>query len=462
MSPADEPDAETDSPERPRGHYDLVVRGRQVSCGDHFAPREVAVRDGKIVAIEPLGSGLEATRVVELADDETLIPGLVDTHVHVNEPGRTEWEGFASATRAAAAGGVTTIVDMPLNSVPATVNAPALEYKRLFAKDHVFVDVGFWGGAIPGNQKDLRPLHDEGVFGFKCFLLHSGVDEFPHLEADEMEEAMAETKTFDSLMIVHAEDSRTIDKAPSPNGDVYDRFLKSRPRGAENIAIAEVIERTRWTGARSHILHVSSSDALPMIASAKRDGLDITVETCPHYLTLLSEEIPNGATAFKCCPPVREVDNREKLWEGLIDGTIDFIVSDHSPSTLALKDLGNGDFGVAWGGVSSLQLGLSLIWTEARRRGIELAKVLEWMSRRPAERVGLRSKGRISLGYDADFAIFAADESYVVDATKLNHKNPITPYQGKVLAGKIRKTFVGGRLVDYETPTGRLLNRGAA
>ncbi|WP_051687539.1 allantoinase AllB [Curtobacterium sp. S6] len=462
MSPADEPDAETDSPERPRGHYDLVVRGRQVSCGDHFAPREVAVRDGKIVAIEPLGSGLEAARVIELADDETLIPGLVDTHVHVNEPGRTEWEGFASATRAAAAGGVTTIVDMPLNSVPATVNAPALEYKRLFAKDHVFVDVGFWGGAIPGNQKDLRPLHDEGVFGFKCFLLHSGVDEFPHLEADEMEEAMAETKTFDSLMIVHAEDSRTIDKAPSPNGDVYDRFLKSRPRGAENIAIAEVIERTRWTGARSHILHVSSSDALPMIASAKRDGLDITVETCPHYLTLLSEEIPNGATAFKCCPPVREVDNREKLWEGLIDGTIDFIVSDHSPSTLALKDLGNGDFGVAWGGVSSLQLGLSLIWTEARRRGIELAKVLEWMSRRPAERVGLRSKGRISLGYDADFAIFAADESYVVDATKLNHKNPITPYQGKVLAGKIRKTFVGGRLVDYETPTGRLLNRGAA
>ncbi len=462
LSPADEPDAETDSPERPRGHYDLVVRGRQVSCGDHFAPREVAVRDGKIVAIEPLGSGLEAARVIELADDETLIPGLVDTHVHVNEPGRTEWEGFASATRAAAAGGVTTIVDMPLNSVPATVNAPALEYKRLFAKDHVFVDVGFWGGAIPGNQKDLRPLHDEGVFGFKCFLLHSGVDEFPHLEADEMEEAMAETKTFDSLMIVHAEDSRTIDKAPSPNGDVYDRFLKSRPRGAENIAIAEVIERTRWTGARSHILHVSSSDALPMIASAKRDGLDITVETCPHYLTLLSEEIPNGATAFKCCPPVREVDNREKLWEGLIDGTIDFIVSDHSPSTLALKDLGNGDFGVAWGGVSSLQLGLSLIWTEARRRGIELAKVLEWMSRRPAERVGLRSKGRISLGYDADFAIFAADESYVVDATKLNHKNPITPYQGKVLAGKIRKTFVGGRLVDYETPTGRLLNRGAA
>lgn len=442
------------------GTFDLVVRGKQVSCGDHFSPREIGVKNGKIVAIEPLGANLEGTKVVELADDETLIPGLVDTHVHVNEPGRTEWEGFGSATRAAAAGGVTTIVDMPLNSVPATVNVAALEYKRLFAQQNAFVDIGFWGGAIPGNKQDLRPLHDDGVFGFKCFLLHSGVDEFPHLEADEMEEALAEVKTFDSLLIVHAEDSRTIDKAPQPNGDVYEHFLKSRPRGAENIAIAEVIERTRWTEARSHILHLSSSDALPMIASAKRDGLDITVETCPHYLTLLSEEIPNGATAFKCCPPVREVSNREKLWEGLLDGTIDFIVSDHSPSTLDLKDLGNGDFGVAWGGVSSLQLGLSLIWTEARRRSVGLDRVLQWMSTRPAERVGLRSKGRLSLGYDADMAVFAQDESFVVDAKSLNHKNPITPYQGKVLSGKVRKTFVGGKEVDYKKPSGRLLNRG--
>ncbi|CAL8896467.1 allantoinase AllB [Kocuria varians] len=460
--------AETDEPSEERltwrqeGEYDLVVRGRNVSCGDTFAPREVGVRDGKIAAVEPLGTGLRGARVVELAEDETLIPGLVDTHVHVNEPGRTEWEGFATATRAAAAGGVTTIVDMPLNSVPATVNVAALEYKRLFARQNAFVDIGFWGGAVPGNKADLRPLHDDGVFGFKCFLLHSGVDEFPHLEADEMEEALAELKTFNSLLIVHAEDSRTIDRAPQPNGAVYENFLKSRPRGAENIAIAEVIERTRWTGARSHILHLSSSDAIPMIRSAKNDGLDITVETCPHYLTLLSEEIPDGATAFKCCPPVREVSNREKLWEGLIDGAIDYIVSDHSPSTLDLKDLGNGDFGVAWGGVSSLQLGLSLIWTEARRRGVGLERVLQWMSTRPAERVGLRNKGRLALGYDADMAVFAQDESYVVDAQRLNHKNPITPYQGKVLSGKVRKTFVGGREVDYETPTGRLLSRGQA
>ncbi|WP_233496021.1 allantoinase AllB [Geodermatophilus sp. TF02-6] len=440
--------------------FDLVFRGRRILTTAGVVAREIGVRDGKIVAIEPLGAGLRGREAVELDDAETLLPGLVDTHVHVNEPGRTEWEGFASATRAAAAGGVTTVLDMPLNSIPATVNAPALEYKRLFAQDNVFVDVGFWGGAIPGNRSHLRGLHDDGVFGFKCFLLHSGVDEFPHLEADEMEEDLAEIRTFDSLMIVHAEDSRAIDRAPHPEGVVYENFLKSRPRGAENLAIAEVIERTRWTGARSHILHLSSSDALPMIATAKRNGLDLTVETCPHYLTLLAEEVPNGATAFKCCPPVREVDNRELLWKGLIDGTIDFIVSDHSPSTLDLKDLDNGDFGVAWGGVSSLQLGLSLIWTEARRRGIGLERVVEWMSTRPARRAGLRAKGRLALGYDADLVVFAADDAFVVDATKLHHKNPITPYHGKALSGVVRKTYLRGTTVDYRTPRGRLLRRG--
>jgi len=442
---------------------DLVIRGRRVLTTAGVVAREVGVRDGTIVAIEPLGAGLEARRVVELADDEVLLPGLVDTHVHINEPGRTSWEGFASATRAAAAGGVTTLLDMPLNSVPATVNAPALEYKRLFAAGQVFVDVGFWGGAVPGNAPHLRALHDDGVFGFKCFLLHSGVDEFPHLEADELEQDLAVLQTFDSLMIVHAEDSRAIDRAPHPNGSVYASFLASRPRGAENLAIAEVIERTRWTGARAHLLHLSSSDALPMIATAKRDGVDLTVETCPHYLTLLAEEIPDGATAFKCCPPVREASNREALWEGLLDGTIDFIVSDHSPSTLDLKDLENGDFGVAWGGISSLQLGLSLIWTEARRRGIGLERVVEWMATRPAQRVGLRSKGTLALGYDADLAVFAPDDAFVVDAGRLHHRNPITPYQGRALSGRVRRTYLRGEPVDLEgTPRGRLLHRGEA
>ncbi|MEV5054148.1 allantoinase AllB [Arthrobacter sp. LAR12-1-1.1] len=440
--------------------YDVVFRGRQVLTTAGLAAREVGIRDGVITAIAPLGDGLPGREVIELADDETLLPGLVDTHVHVNEPGRTEWEGFASATRAAAAGGVTTIIDMPLNSIPPTTTVAALKLKREVAEDQVFVDVGFWGGAIPGNKHELRPLHDEGVFGFKCFLLHSGVDEFPHLEADEMEEDMAELKSFDSLMIVHAEDAHAIDHAPHPGGDRYAMFLASRPRGAENKAVAEVIERARRTGARAHILHLSSSDALPLIATAKRDGVRLTVETCPHYLTLTAEEIPNGATAYKCCPPIREASNRELLWAGLQDGTIDCIVSDHSPSTLDLKDLENGDFAVAWGGVSSLQLGLSLIWTEARHRGIPLEQVLSWMAARPAQLAGLANKGQLAVGYDADLSVFAPDEAYVVDASKLKHKNPITPYDGKALSGVVRQTYLRGTLIDGRTPNGKLIRRG--
>ena len=440
--------------------YDLVFRGRQVLTTAGIAAREVGIRDGVIVAIAPLGNGLSGREVVDLADDETLLPGLVDTHVHVNEPGRTEWEGFASATRAAAAGGVTTIIDMPLNSIPPTTTVAALLLKREVAEDQAFVDVGFWGGAVPGNKHELRPLHDEGVFGFKCFLLHSGVDEFPHLEADEMEEDMAELKSFDALMIVHAEDPHTIEQAPHQGGHRYATFLASRPRGAENKAIAEVIERARRTGARAHIVHLSSSDALPMIATAKRDGVRLTVETCPHYLTLTAEEIPDGATAYKCCPPIREAANRELLWAGLLDGTIDCIVSDHSPSTLDLKDLENGDFAVAWGGVSSLQLGLSLIWTEARHRGIALEQVLSWMAAKPAQLAGLRNKGQLALGYDADLSVFAPDDAYVVDASKLQHKNPITPYDGKALSGVVRQTYLRGTLIDGRTPTGKLIRRG--
>ncbi|MDP9884872.1 allantoinase [Sinomonas atrocyanea] len=442
--------------------YDLVVRGQRVLTDEGIHPREVGISDGRILAVEPLGAGLSGREVIELAEDETLIPGLVDSHVHVNEPGRTEWEGFASATKAAAAGGVTTIIDMPLNSIPPTVSVDALNVKRRSAETQSFVDVGFWGGAIPGNTGDLRPLHEEGVFGFKCFLLHSGVDEFPHLEIDELEKDLAEIAAFDGLMIVHAEDSQAIDHAPSAEGAVYERFLHSRPRGAENVAIAEVIERARWTRARAHILHLSSSDALAMIASAKRDGVKLTVETCPHYLTLLAEEIPDGATAFKCCPPIREASNRELLWKGLQDGVIDCIVSDHSPSTVDLKDPEHGDFGVAWGGVASLQLGLPLIWSEARQRGIPLERVVEWMGRRPAELARLQRKGHLAPGYDADLAVFAAEETFVVDAEKLHHKNHITPYQGKSLSGVVRRTFVRGTEVDFSEPKGQLLRRGSA
>ncbi|WP_253705640.1 allantoinase AllB [Cellulosimicrobium sp. 72-3] len=442
--------------------YDLVVRGERVLVAGGEHPREVGVVGGVVRAIEPLGAGLDGERVVELGPHQVLVPGLVDTHVHVNEPGRTEWEGFASATRAAAAGGVTTIVDMPLNSIPPTVDVEALETKQKVARDQAFVDVGFWGGAVPGNADELRPLWDAGVFGFKCFLLHSGVEEFGYLEPDELEADLRLLADFDGLMLVHAEDSRAIERAPTPHGDHYDTFLASRPRGAENVAIAAVIEAARWTGARAHVLHLSSSDALPMIRSAKREGVRLTVETCPHYLALAAEEIPDGATQFKCCPPIREIDNRELLWEGLLDGTIDCIVSDHSPSTPDLKELDTGDFGTAWGGVSSLQLGLAIVWTEARTRGVPFARVVEWMSARPAAVAGLRRKGSIALGFDADLAVVEPDTAFVVDPKALHHKNPITPYADRALSGAVVATYLRGEEITLDRPTGRLLSRGDA
>ncbi len=368
-----------------------------------------------------------------------LIPGLVDTHVHVNEPGRTEWEGFASATRAAAAGGVTTIVDMPLNSIPPTTTVDALAVKRAAAEGEVFVDVGFWGGVVPGNAAHLVPLVEAGVFGFKCFLVHSGVDEFPAVSVDEMESAMSVlAEAGDSLLIVHAEDAALIDGAPHPHSASYADFLASRPREAEGAAIAAVIERAARTGVRAHILHLSDADALDRIAAAKRHGVRLTVETCPHYLTLCAEDVPAGATAYKCCPPIRETGNRDALWRGLDEGVIDFIVSDHSPAPASMKFAGDGDFAEAWGGIASVQLGLPLVWTEARGRGIALARVVEWMSQAPARRVGLNSKGAIAPGNAADLVVFAPDELFTVDAEALEHRHPITPYDGRELTGVVR------------------------
>jgi len=445
---------------------DLVIRAKRVVSATGEVGRLIGVKDGRIVAIDPLDSDLTGAELVELGDDEVLMPGLVDAHVHVNEPGRTEWEGFASATRAAAAGGVTTIVDMPLNSIPPTCDVPALELKRKTAEGQAFVDIGFWGGAVPGNVPDLRPLYDAGVLGFKCFLLPSGVDEFPHLALDQLELAMREVRSFDGLMIVHAEDTHVIARAPAAQGETYDAFLQSRPRGAENLAVAELIELARRTGCRVHILHVSSSDVLPVLASARRADVPITAETCPHYLTFSAEEIPDGATEYKCCPPIREAANRELLWGGLGDGVIDMVVTDHSPSTADLKCLDTGDFGVAWGGISSLQLGLSAVWTEARCRDFTLVDVARWMCEAPARHAGLGRKGRIEIGYDADFAVFAPDDVFVVDVKRLHHKNAITPYADRSLAGVVRSTWLRGRRIDITTeqaePFGRLLTRGGA
>ncbi|HSV39034.1 MAG TPA: allantoinase AllB [Nocardioidaceae bacterium] len=423
---------------------DVVLRGR-VLLPSGEAVSDVGVQDGRIVEI----GRASGARVVELADDEVLLPGLVDTHVHVNEPGRTEWEGFSSATRAAAAGGVTTIVDMPLNSIPSTVDVPSLAVKRKAADGQCFVDVGFWGGAVPSSLGHLQELHDAGVFGFKCFLVDSGVEEFPPLARSEVETAMRELALMDALLIVHAEDPHALGTTAGPR---YDDFLESRPRRSENAAIAYVVELAAATGCRAHVLHLSSSDALPLLASSP-----VTAETCPHYLTLTAEEIGDGATEFKCCPPIREDANREELWEGLRSGAIDLVVSDHSPATADLKT--TGDFGTAWGGIASLQLGLPLVWTSARSRGFTLEDVARWMSSAPAALVGLSGKGAIEVGRDADFCVFAPDASFTVDVERLHHKNPVTPYAGRTLEGVVRSTWLRGEPVG-DQPRGRLLRRG--
>ncbi|MEL7974229.1 allantoinase AllB [Isoptericola sp. F-RaC21] len=441
--------------------HDLVVRAARAVTPEGERAVEVGVTDGRIAAVVPLGTGLAGAEVLELAEDEVLLPGLVDSHVHVNEPGRTEWEGFATATRAAAAGGVTTIVDMPLNSLPPTTSVANLEVKKQRAVDQAFVDVGFWGGAVPGNTADLKPLHDAGVFGFKCFLADSGVPEFGHLEDAELRADLAELTTFGGMMIVHAEDPGTLEDAPQQPGPRFRDFLASRPAKAESLAIAGLIDAARATGARAHVLHLSDADSLPMIAAARAEGVRLTVETCPHYLSLDAEHVPDGATAYKCCPPIREQDNQDRLWQGLRDGLIDVVVTDHSPATAELKEPASGDFAEAWGGVASLQLGLAVVWTEARRREVPLAEVVGWMSAGPAALVGLERKGGIAVGKDADLAVFAPEATFVVDPARLHHKNPVTPYAGRGLTGVVRRTLLRGRPVGDE-PTGTLLRRGEA
>jgi len=441
----------------------LILAERAVTAGGE-GPASVGLSGGRIVAVEPdgaAGAALSGEETISLGDDVVLLPGLVDTHVHVNEPGRTEWEGFASATRAAAAGGVTTIIDMPLNSIPPTTTVEALLAKQDAAHRQAFVDVGFWGGAIPGNLADLRPLHEAGVFGFKCFLLHSGVEEFPPLDASGLTAALAEVAGFDGLVIVHAEDPDTIDASPSADGPGYAGFLASRPKEAEERAIAHVVDAARATGARAHILHLSDADALPLIARARAEGVRLSVETCPHYLTLTAEEIPDGATQFKCCPPIREAGNRDRLWQGLATDVIQTVVSDHSPCTVGLKRLDSGDFGEAWGGIASLQLGLPAVWTEARRRGHTLDDVVRWMATGPARQAGLADRGRIAVGSQADLVVFAPDEEFTVDPARLLHRNPVSAYAGRTLAGTVRHTWLRGRPIDIdEEPRGRLLRRG--
>jgi len=451
----------------------LVIRGNQVVLPDTTGPASLHIQGEKIVSIAAYDD-VPANCEVVTADNESIVmAGLVDTHVHINDPGRTAWEGFATATRAAAAGGVTTLVDMPLNSIPPTTTRTGLAAKLEAAQGKCSVDVAFWGGVVPGNTSELQPLLNAGVVGFKCFLIDSGVAEFPNVTEDDLRAALPVLTQRNALLIVHAEVAGPVEVAASEQAETsadprrYATFLASRPRAAEDEAVAMMIRLSREYRARVHIVHHSSADSLPMLRDAKTAGVRITAETCPHYLTFAAEDVPDGATEFKCCPPIRERENREQLWSALEDGTIDFVVSDHSPCTPDLKLRESGNFLEAWGGISSLELRLPAVWTEAEQRGFSLTDLSRWLCSAPAALVGLDGrKGSLTVGHDADVVIWNPRKQFRVEGESLQHRHKLTPYQGRVLRGVVEKTFLRGQKIyddgRFSDRLGELIPRGGA
>jgi allantoinase len=419
---------------------DLVIRGRRVVLPGEIVEASMHIREGRISTLAAFDEVPPGCEIVEADKNSLVMPGLVDTHVHVNEPGRTDWEGFATATRAAAAGGVTTIVDMPLNSIPATTTLDSLQAKLASTRGKLHVDAAFWGGVVPGNTDQLSRLWDAGVVGFKCFLIHSGVDEFPDVSESHLREAMPELARLGATLIVHAELPGPIENAccsssetdADSSSQTYQTFLNSRPRQAENQAVELMIRLSRETGCRIHIVHHSSAD---------------------------------GATEFKCCPPIRERENREQLWQALGDGTIDMVVSDHSPCPAGMKLKERGDFMKAWGGISSLQLRLPIMWTEANKRGFTLTQLTEWLCSAPARQVGLaQRKGSITVGSDADIVIWNPEREFQVVPELIHHRHKLTPYAGELLRGVVEKTFLRGEIVyddgEFSEPRGESILRG--
>jgi allantoinase len=428
-----------------------TLRSTRVLLPTGVQPADVHVRDGRIASIallneSPAADEPRSSDPVHDLGHLLLMPGLVDTHVHVNEPGRTEWEGFETATAAAAAGGITTIVDMPLNSVPATTDVRALERKRQAARAAI-VNVEFWGGVVPGNAGELDALADAGVRGFKCFLSPSGVDEFGHVGEADLRAALPILARRGLPLLVHAEWPATllpIDAAANPRA--YDTWLRSRPPRAEVDAIRLLISLCREYGAHVHVVHLAALEALPLLRSARAEGLPVTVETCPHYLTFAADEIEDGATLYKCAPPIRDRAHRDALWRALEDGTIDLIATDHSPCPPSMK--GDGDFARAWGGIASLELSLAAVWTAAAARGIRVERLAEWLCAAPARLAGLDSRiGRIAVGMDADLVAWDPTVEFDVDAARLRQRHKCTPYAGRTLQGRAIETYVRGALV---------------
>ncbi|XP_016352716.1 allantoinase, mitochondrial [Sinocyclocheilus anshuiensis] len=426
-----------------------AVRSQRVLCGEEIRPAVIIIKEGKIHCILPdsEASMHTAGKVLDVGNS-MVMPGIVDCHVHVNEPGRSSWEGYWTATRAAAAGGVTTIVDMPLNSIPPTTTLRNFHEKLRAATGQCFVDTAFWGGVIPGNKLELRPMIQAGVAGFKCFLIHSGVDEFPHVSDADVHAAMKQLQGTGSVLLFHAEQEVQHPAAEKGDPHEYSTFLRSRPDIMELEAIRTVTQLCLQYQVRCHIVHLSSAQPLELIRSARKAGAPLTVETTHHYLNLCAENIPARATQFKCCPPIRDTANRELLWSALKAGDIDMVVSDHSPCTPDLKCLDSGDFTQAWGGISSLQFGLSLFWTSASKRGFSFFDAVRLLCKEPAQLCRLdNQKGSLIPGHDADLVIWDPEKEFTVNEDNIHHKNKLTPYLGLALRGKVKVTIVRGKVV---------------
>ncbi|THV06823.1 allantoinase [Dendrothele bispora CBS 962.96] len=452
-----------------------VCTSQNVLLGFQLQPATIVINDltGKIIHIHrqhlPRDQFPSHARYID-AGSNHILPGLVDAHVHLNEPGRTDWEGFLTGTKAAVSGGVTTVVDMPLNSIPPTTTLSHLDVKRSAAQGQCFCDVAFWGGVIPGNQVHLRSLVDAGVKGFKCFLIESGVEEFPCVTENDLHASMSVLEDIPSVLLFHAEledfEKSQDQSTQTSDPTLYATFLESRPEKLEADAISLITKlQATYPSLRCHIVHLSAASALPIIRAARVRGLKLTVETCFHYLCLQADDIPNGHPEFKCCPPIRKANNRELVWNALRDGTIECVVSDHSPCVQELKKLDDGDIMSAWGGISTLGLGLSLLWTEGLQRGVTIGDISNWTSWKTAEHAGLSDrKGKLEVGYDGDFLIWDPNAEFEVTAESLNFKNKVSPYVNRKLRGKVLKTFVRGFLVfdcvqGFEgiEPVGKLL-----
>lgn len=447
-----------------------VIRSAHVVTPEGVRDASVWIRDGRIAAVRDFGDLPRGAEVVECGD-EVLMPGLVDTHVHVNEPGRAEWEGWETATRAAAAGGVTTIVEMPLNSIPAVTDAAALRAKVASTEGKLHVDTGFWGGVVPGNAGELEALWVAGVLGFKCFLSPSGVDEFPNVSEADLREAMPVLARLGATLLVHAEWPAALEAAAAAIGEAdpraYATYLASRPPEAEIAAVELLVRLSRELGTRVHVVHVSAAEALRPLVAARAEGLPLTAETCPHYLHFDAEDVPDGATEMKCAPPIRGAANREDLWTALGAGWIDLVATDHSPCPPEMKLRDGGDFVRAWGGIASLQLGAAAVWRDARERGYTPAHLAGWMSSAPARLAGLQArKGAIAPGFDADLAVFDPDAEFLVEPSRLFHRHGLSPYVGSVLPGVVTQTWLRGEKV-FEAgeivggASGRVLLRGS-